>query len=199
MALTVSVVIGSVRPGRQGLRVAKFLVSKLETVGFKVHLIDPVELKLPLLVGRFDYLSEDQQTDGLKELKAKIVDSDAFVIVTPEYNHSYSPVVTNTLDYFFHNEYYYKVAGIATYSAGGFGGVRAAAPLRPVLACLGLTSIPKELPVPSVHSLLNEDGTVQEDAGKSGESLEKNAIAFAEELKFFATAIQTARASSSAP
>ncbi|KAF0682419.1 Aste57867_25432 [Aphanomyces stellatus] len=193
MTLTVSVIIGSVRPGRQGLRVAKFIAAKLESVGFKVHLIDPIELNLPLFVGRFDYLPEDKKTDELKALKAKLVESDAIVAVTPEYNHSFSPVIANTLDYFY-AEFLFKIAGIVSYSAGPFGGVRAVGPLRPFFGELGLTTIPKELPVPVVQNLLNEDGTIQATAGQSGESLEKGATEFANQLQWYAKALKAARA-----
>ncbi|RHY25353.1 hypothetical protein DYB32_008373 [Aphanomyces invadans] len=194
MTLTVSILLGSVRPGRQGLRVAKFLESNLASAGFGVHVVDPRELKLPLFAGRFDYLPVDEQTDSLKELKAKLTESDAFVVVTPEYNHTFSPVISNTLDYFYHSEYYYKIAGIATYSMGGFGGIRAAGPLHPFLGELGLATIPKELPFPVVHNLLNEDGTVQTTAGTSGESLKNGVKQFVSELKWYATALKTARA-----
>ncbi|CAK4144357.1 unnamed protein product [Aphanomyces euteiches] len=194
MPITVSLVIGSVRPGRQGTRVAKYLEKKLEDAGLIVHVIDPVELKVPLLAGRYDWLPEDQKSDALKTIQAKYAESDAFVILSPEYNHSFSPVISTVLDYFWYNEFFGKVAAIATYSMGSFGGVRAAGPLFGLLAGLGLVTIPREIPFPSVHTLLNEDGTLTAEAGKSGESVEDGAVKFANELKWYAEALKAKRA-----
>ncbi|CAK4353501.1 unnamed protein product [Aphanomyces euteiches] len=199
MTVTVSIVLGSVRAGRQGPRVAKYLETKFLAAGVKVHIIDPVDYDVPLLAGRYDWLPEDQKTDKFKALHAKLVESDAFVLVTPEYNHSYSPVLANLLDYFWHNEYFGKVAGIATYSMSGFGGVRAAGPLHTLIVGLGLVTIPRELPFPSVHTLLKEDGTLSAEAGSSGESLEGGAVKFAGELKWFAEALQAKRATGGLP
>ncbi|RHY62691.1 hypothetical protein DYB38_002595 [Aphanomyces astaci] len=93
MPLTVSIVLGSVRPGRQGLRVAKYLQAKLDAAGFNVHLIDPLELNLPLFVNRFAYLPAELKSEALTSLQAKFEESDAFVVITPEYNHTFSPVI----------------------------------------------------------------------------------------------------------
>ncbi|ETV97454.1 hypothetical protein H310_09384 [Aphanomyces invadans] len=193
MSLTVSIVLGSVRPGRQGLRVAKYLESKLAAAGFAVHVVDPTELKLPLFVGRFAYLPAELKTESLTALQGKFEGSDAFVVVTPEYNHTFSPVISNTLNYFY-SEYANKVAGIVTYSVGGFGGVRAAGPLRPFFGELGLVTIPKELPFPVVQNVLHEDGTISPEAGASGESIENGTKQFVNELKWYASALKIARA-----
>ncbi|CAK4661720.1 hypothetical protein AeMF1_016372 [Aphanomyces euteiches] len=194
MTVTVSIVLGSVRAGRQGTRVAKYLETKFLAAGAKVNIIDPVEYNAPLLAGRFDYLPDDKKPEAFKELQTKFAESDALVLVTPEYNHSYSPVLANLLDYFWFKEYFGKVAAIATYSMSGFGGVRAAGPLHTLIVGLGLVTIPRELPFPAVHTLLNEDGTVNAEAGKSGELLEDGAVKFAGELIWFAEALQAKRA-----
>ncbi|RHY26519.1 hypothetical protein DYB28_004630 [Aphanomyces astaci] len=193
MPLTVSIVLGSVRPGRQGLRVAKYLQAKLATADFNVHIIDPIDLNLPLFAGRFAYLPAELKTEALTAVQAKFEESDAFVVITPEYNHTFSPVISNTLNYFY-SEYANKIAGIVTYSVGGFGGVRAAGPLRPFFGELGLATIPKELPFPVVQNVLNEDGALSADAGASGEAIESGTKQFVNELKWYAAALKTARA-----
>ncbi|CAK4619903.1 hypothetical protein LEN26_011389 [Aphanomyces euteiches] len=191
--INVSVVIGSVRQGRMGLRVGRFLQQSLEAKGLAVHLIDPVELDLPLLRNRYAFLPENEKTAALHQTYAAFEKSDAIVVATPEYNHSFSPVIGNTLNYFYHSEFYYKVGGIATYSMGGFGGVRAGVSLRTYLGELGIVSIPKQLPFPVVQNLLNEDGTLQASAGKSGEAVADNAEKFADELAWYAKALKEAR------
>ncbi|KAG9415085.1 hypothetical protein AC1031_008513 [Aphanomyces cochlioides] len=174
--INVSVVIGSVRQGRMGLRVGRFLQQSLEAKGLADQLIDPVELDLPLFRNRFAFLPENEKTAALHQTYAAFEKSDAIVIATPEYNHSFSPVIGNTLNYFYHSEFYYKVGGIATYSMGGFGGVRAG-----------------QLPFPIVQNLLNDDGTLQASAGKSGEAVADNAAKFADELAWYAKAFKEAR------
>ena len=95
---------------------------------------------------------------GLHETAKKLSESDAFIIVAPEYNHSIPPALCNTLNYFYHNEFYRKPAGIVSYSMGSFGGARTAVALRPFLGELGLVTIPKMLPVPTISKLLDEKG-----------------------------------------
>ncbi|OQR96423.1 NADPH-dependent FMN reductase [Achlya hypogyna] len=193
MAIVVSVVLGSVRPGRMGARAGQYVVQQLETLGAKVHLIDPVALDIPLFGQRYDYIPEAERSPALVELHAKFTESDAFVVVTPEYNHSYSPVITSLMNYFYHNEFYYKVAGIASYTMGPYGGVRAAIQLRPYLGELGLVSIPKILPFPAIQSLLNEDGSVQDGAAGAG-ALAAVSGGFFPELLWYAKANKAARA-----
>jgi NAD(P)H-dependent FMN reductase len=60
----------------------------------------------------------------LTELRTKIVDADGYMAVTPQYNHSTSAAMKNTLDYFL-DEYYFKPSAIVSYSVGAFGGINA--------------------------------------------------------------------------
>ena len=88
-----------------------------------------------------------------------IQEADGFVVVTPEYNCSLPPALTNLLDYFPPASYRHKPASIASYSMGPYGGLRAAALARPFLAELGLLALPSTLCIPAVqNSGLAEDG-----------------------------------------
>src|SRR3546814_18651840 len=68
--------------------------------------------------------------------------ADGFLIVSAEYNHGIPPALKNLLDHFL-EEYFWRPSAIACYSAGQFGGVRAAMQLRSTLAELGMPSIPR--------------------------------------------------------
>jgi NAD(P)H-dependent FMN reductase len=70
--------------------------------------------------------------------------------VTPEYNHSVSAAMKNTLAYFL-EEYYFKPSAIVSYSPGGFGGVNAAQHLRHIFAELGAPSISSSFPISRVY------------------------------------------------
>ncbi|OQS07164.1 NADPH-dependent FMN reductase [Thraustotheca clavata] len=178
MAITVSVILGSIRPGRFGIRAAKYIENQLKALGAKVHLIDPLELDVPLFATRYDYIPESDRSAALVSLHAKFTESDAFILLTPEYNHTYSPVLSSLLNYFYHNEYYYKAAAIQ---------------MRPYLGELGLVSIPKLLAFPVIQNLLNENGSIQETSADA-ETLKGSSTAFLKELLWYAQATKTARA-----
>ena len=78
--------------------------------------------------------------------------------VSGEYNHSIPPALTNTLDHFL-EEYFWRPSGIVCYSAGRYGGVRAAMQLRALLAELGTPTIPSILPISGIGATLAPDGT----------------------------------------
>ena len=82
---------------------------------------------------------------------------DGFLIVSGEYNHGIPPALKNLLDHFL-EEYFWRPSGIVCYSAGGFGGVRAAMQLRMTLAELGMPSIPSLLPIPRIAETIGDDG-----------------------------------------
>lgn len=80
-----------------------------------------------------------------------------FVVVTGEYNHAPPPGLKNMLDHFL-EEWFWRPSAVVSYSAGAFGGVRAAMQLRIVLGELGMPSISSMLPIPKVQETLSEEG-----------------------------------------
>ena len=103
------VIVGSVRSERNGIKVAKWIVSKLEAKGHTVSLVDPVELDLPLLDKM--YKEMDSPPEKLQKLQKIIKEADGYVPITPEYNHSVSSALKNTLDIFL-EEYFFKPSAI---------------------------------------------------------------------------------------
>ena len=129
---------------------------------------------------------QGQAPELLERLAAIIRTADAYVVVSAEYNHSIPPALSNTLDHFL-EEFFFKPSAIVCYSAGPFGGVRAAMQLRAMLAELGTPSIPSLLPFPKAQELLYEDGT------PTGDRPGKSADRFFAELEWYAEALQKAR------
>lgn len=113
--------------------------------------------------------------------------ADAFIVVSAEYNHSIPPGLSNTLDHFL-EEYFWRPSAIACYSAGQFGGVRAAMQLRAMLCELGMPSIPSLLPIPRIQKALGETGEPVEDW------LVRAAGKVLDELVWYAEALQAKRA-----
>lgn len=187
MSLTVPVILGSVRADRAGIRAARFLVAQLEARGHAAPLIDPAELQLPLLDRMYKEYPKGQAPEPLERLATLYRRADAFVVVSAEYNHSIPPALSNTLDHFL-EEYFWRPSGIVCYSAGQYGGVRAAMQLRAMLAELGTPSIPSLLPIPRVQKALSEAGEPAEDW------LGRAAKKFLDELTWYAEALKTQRA-----
>ncbi|KQT57159.1 NADPH-dependent FMN reductase [Methylobacterium sp. Leaf456] len=187
MSLTIPVILGSVRSDRNGIRAARFLVGQIEARGHAAPLVDPAELDLPLLDRMYKEYPKGEAPAPLEQLANLYRRSDAFIVVSAEYNHSIPPALSNTLDHFL-EEYYWRPSGICCYSAGQYGGVRAAMQLRAMLGELGTPSIPSLLPIPRIHKALSEAGEPAE------EWLSKAAKKFLDELTWYAEALQAKRA-----
>jgi NAD(P)H-dependent FMN reductase len=184
--LNVPVFLGSVRRDRIGLRVAHFAVNALNGRGHHVTLVDPVEHALPLLDRMYKEYAAGEAPAVLRRLAGIIKPADAYVIVSGEYNHSIQPALSNLLDHFL-EEYFFKPSAIVCYSAGAFGGVRAAVQLRSMLAEMGMSSIPSILPFPRAHEMLDEEGRpVGDRPGKAADR-------FFDEVEWYANALREAR------
>ncbi len=134
----IAIIVGSVRRDRQGIKVARWFEKKLKERNHTVFFIDPLELNLPILDRMYKEMTDPPQK--LKELREMIKEADGYIPVTPEYNHSTSSALKNTLDYFL-EEYFFKPSAIVSYSVGGFGGIIAAQQLRIIFAELGAPSV----------------------------------------------------------
>jgi NAD(P)H-dependent FMN reductase len=191
--MVVAVLVGSVRSERMGDRAAKWVTAELEKRGHEVVLVDAAVLKLPMLDKMWKEIKKDMSSkyEKLREKLAPLAKLyarvDGFCVVSAEYNHSIPPGLTNLIDHFL-EEYYFRPSAIVCYSAGPYGGVRAAMQLRALLAEVGMPSIPSLQPIPSIGSALSEDGVAltQELAEKSGE--------FFDEFEWYMRAMKAERA-----
>jgi len=168
-ALDVVVISGTSRrsgPPRPvlGPRVCQFVVRGLERRGNRVTLIDPRELDLALLDKPEFAYPRSQVPEILKETREKLERAHAYVMVTPEYNHAPSPALLNVLNHFGSSVFSFKPSAIVSYSAGQWGGTRAAIALRPILSELGCLPVSAMVHVPNAKDALNEDGTAVDRA-----------------------------------
>ena len=173
--MVIAVLQGSVRSERMGDRAAKWVVAQLESRGYEAVLVDAAALQLPLLDKMWKEIKDDTSSKHAN-LHAKLAPvaelyarTDGYVIVSGEYNHSVPPALTNLIDYFL-EEYAFRPSAIVCYSAGSYGGVRAAMQLRALLPEVGLSTIPSLKPIPLIGKSLSADGVAltQELAEKSG-------------------------------
>ncbi|MGH7896047.1 MAG: NADPH-dependent FMN reductase, partial [Candidatus Binatia bacterium] len=166
---------------------ARFVVRELEARGHTVTLLDARELALPLLDRMYKEFSKGSAPGPLETLAAQIHAADGVVVVTGEYNHMPPPALVNLLDHFL-EEWFWRPSAIVSYSAGSFGGVRAASHLRDMLAELGMPAIPSSLPVPAVQDAFDDDGTPRDPAWK------RRSRRFLDELEWYARALAAERA-----
>ncbi len=137
--LKVGIIIGSTRPNRAGEAVAKWVHGLAVTrEDANYELVDVKDFNLPLLDEPIPPSQGKYSQPHTKKWAAKIDAFDAFVFVTPEYNHSTSGALKNAID-FLYKEWNNKAAGFVSY--GGAGGVRAVEHLRLIMAELQIADV----------------------------------------------------------
>ena len=186
MGLKLVVLVGSVRSDRQGIKAARYVEKSLAARGHEVTVVDPVVVQLPLLDRMYKEYDKGKAPAVLEGLATLYRAADGFVVVSGEYNHSIPPALSNLLDHFL-EEYFFRPSAIVCYSAGGFGGVRAAMQLRAMLCELGMPSISSLFPIPKIQNALDESGTALDQA------LDRRFVRFAAELEWYASALREAR------
>jgi NAD(P)H-dependent FMN reductase len=186
-ALSIPVILGSVRRDRVGIRAARLIVDSLAARGHRPELVDPVVEQLPLLDRMYKEYPKGQAPAGLKRLAELYRRADGFMIVSAEYNNGIPPALKNLLDHFL-EEYFWRPSAIVCYSPGQFGGVRAAMQLRMTLAELGMSSIPSIFPIPRITQALDQDGRPLESW------VESRLDRFLNEFCWYARAMQRERA-----
>ncbi len=140
---------------------------------------------MPLMKKPYHFYQDKSQAPAvLRETNEKIVEADAMVLVTAEYNHSMPPALTNLMDHFPIASYRYVPSGIVCYSMGSFGGVRASVQARTLLGELGSPNCSTILAIPTIQKMLSEDGKPAEDR------LDKNADKLITELEWYANALK---------
>jgi len=186
MSLLFAILYGSVREKRQGIKAARFIDRQLQQRGHETRLVDAAEQRLPLLDRMYKEYETGKAPAVLESLAVFYRKCDAFVIVTGEYNHGVPPGLKNLLDHFL-EEYFFRPSAIVCYSAGAFGGVRAAMQLRMTLAELGMSSIPSIFPIPHVQDAFDVSGQPTSPVH------EQRVGRFLAELEWYAGALKEAR------
>ena len=186
MPLRITILFGSYRSDRLGIRVARFVERQLTARGHAVTLVDAKAVNLPILDRMYKEYPRGEAPPELERLATLFRSTDAFVLVAGEYNHGAQPGLKNLTDHFL-EEYYWRPSAIVSYSAGMFGGVRTAVQWREIVAELGMPSISSTYPVPRAQTALSEDGAPADAA------VEKRFNRFAAELEWYAEALRAQR------
>lgn len=150
------------QPSRLGERVCAFLSAHIGS-RFETTLIDPLDFPpTEVFKPAFAYPSSSKPPQ-LAELERQIIEADAYVMVSPEYNHSMSPALADLLNHFPSSAFAFKPSLIATYSSGQWGGTRAALNMRSYLSELGCLPVSAMLHFPHADKVFGADGALAAD------------------------------------
>ncbi|MBI0476249.1 NADPH-dependent oxidoreductase [Sphingomonas sp. MA1305] len=180
---------GSYRSDRQGIRLADYLVRQFRARGAEAELIDAKALDLPMLDRMYKEYPAGEAPPALAELAGKIRRADAFVFVAGEYNWSVQPGLKNLTDHFL-EEWYWRPAAIASYSAGRFAGARAGLAWHGILSEMGMVVVSSSLAVGGIGHALDADA---QPTGDGGAALERAFPRFADDLGWWTEAARSQR------
>ncbi|MEW2167184.1 NAD(P)H-dependent oxidoreductase [Streptomyces sp. NPDC007084] len=182
------IIVGSVREGRFGPVVASWAAEQArQHGGFDVHLVDLADVDIPLELPAASpkYAGDDYpRPAGMRPLTSALASADAFLLVTPEYNHSYPASLKAAVDWHF-TQWVAKPVAFVSYG-GAAGGRHAALHLENVLTELHAVTIRDGLAFPNYYT-----------AWQDGRPLDPAAPAYAktllDQLAWWAAALRTAR------
>lgn len=178
--MKIEIISGSPRNESVSYRVALHLQKYIsENTSHSVSIIDVRDWKLPLLQQVFTTI--DKTPDEYKPLAERIFAADAFILVTPEYNGSYSPALQNIVDHF--PKQSHKPFGLVTASPGAMGGMRASQQLLLLVPALFGIASPHMLITPQVDKKFDAEGNLTEPG------FAKAITTFVDELLWLAEAI----------
>src|SRR4051794_27898111 len=166
MAHRLLVFYGSYRSDRMGIRLANFVLDGLRGRGDDVELIDARAVGLPMLDRMYKEYPKGQAPATLERLAGQIRDADGFVFITGEYNWGVQPGLKNLTDHFL-EEWFWRPAAIASYSAGRFSGVRAATAWHGTLSEMGMVVISSTIGAGPISQTLSKKGEPTGDGGKA--------------------------------
>ena len=195
MSDRILVFYGSYRRDRQGIRLAEWLVRALEARGAAAELIDAKALDLPMLDRMYKEYSKGEAPPALETLAEKIRSADAFVFVTGEYNWGVQPGLKNLTDHFL-EEWYWRPAAIASYSAGRLAGARAGLAWHGILSEMGMVVASSTLAVGGIATAFDAAG---EPSGDDGQALARAFPRFADDLAWWTEAAREQRRRATPP
>ena len=193
--MKVQIIIGSTRPGRVTPKLAAWVANEAKLIeGTEVELVDLADYPMSMLDEPISpqYNPERKPSAEAQKWLDKISQADAYILVTPEYNRSYSGVLKNALDYI---DFQFAKKPVALVAHGSTGGAQAVGHLRGVLPGL------KAVTTPTATYFSAQVGQAIDDEGNLSEELKANPYgpqtgirATLTELKWYSDALAAARA-----
>ncbi len=195
MAHRILIFYGSYRADRAGIRLARFIVNRLQERGDAAELVDAQVVGLPMLDRMYKEFPNGEAPPAMETLAAKLRAADSFIFIVGEYNWGFQPGLKNLTDHFL-EEWFWRPAAIASYSAGRFAGARSALLWHGTLSEMGMVVISSSLAVGPIAATLNADG---EPIGAAGSALAAAFPRFADDLSWWTEAANIQRAKKTPP
>ena len=186
---------GSYRSDRAGIRLAEFVTNGLRERGDDAALVDARAIGLPMLDRMFKEFEPGTAPPAMQALAERIKAADAFVFVVGEYNWGVQPGLKNLTDHFL-EEWFWRPAAIASYSAGRIAGARSALAWRSILSEMGMVVISSTLGVGSIAQAID---TEARPVGDGGRVLERDFGRFADDLRWWTEAARPQRSKAAPP
>jgi NAD(P)H-dependent FMN reductase len=183
------VLYGSYRSDRMGIRLAEHIVAGLTARGEDAELIDAKAVGLPMLDRMYKEYPTGSAPASMEALAIKIRQADAFVFVTGEYNWGVQPGLKNLTDHFL-EEWFWRPAAVASYSAGRISGARSNVAWRGTLSEVGMVVISSTLTVGPIGQALDPEG---KPIGEAGAALQRAFSRFADDLQWWTEAAKAQR------
>lgn len=153
--MNIEIIAGSPRRESVSFRVALHLQQQLtQTTPHAVGIIDVRDWPFPMLQEVIE--SPESAPEHLAPLAKRMFDADAFILVTPEYNGTYTAALKNLLDHF--PKQSHKAFGVVTASPGAMGGMRGSQQLLLLVSALFGVACPNMLIVPAVEKKFDANG-----------------------------------------
>lgn len=162
---------GSSRKGSFNQKLLTIAVSGAQEASAEVTLINLADFPMPLFDQ--DLEADEGMPENARRFKKLLMEHDAFIIASPEYNSAFSPLLKNVIDWASRAEstdepplvaYRGKTAAILAASPGGLGGLRGLVFLRMLLANIGITVLPEQQAIPQAFKAFNEDGSLIDES-----------------------------------
>ncbi|MGV9693200.1 NADPH-dependent FMN reductase [Streptomyces sp. NPDC003444] len=159
--LRLAVIIGSVREGRFGPVVGRWFAGRAaERPDMSVDVIDLADHELPAALS---HAPSPAAAEALAEVSPRLAAADAFVVVTPEYNHSFPASVKHLIDWHY-TQWRAKPVGFVSYG-GLAGGLRSVEQLRPVFAELHAVTVRDGVSFHTAWERFDEQGELKDPTG----------------------------------
>ena len=159
--MKIEIIAGSPRVNSLTRRVALHLKNWLsQNTTHEIGLIDLKDWNIPPIESAWSTV--EKAPVEFQPMAQRVFDADAYILVTPEYNGSYSPALKNLLDHF--PKRHHKPFGIVTASPGAMGGMRASQQLLLLVPALFGIASPYLLIVPGVDKKFSPDGDLLDES-----------------------------------
>jgi NAD(P)H-dependent FMN reductase len=163
--MNIEIVSGSPRTNSVSNRVAVFLQKYLsEKTDHTINSIDVRDWPIPVLLQGV-ISSPEKAPEPLKPLAKRMFAADGFIMVSPEYNGSYTPALKNLFDHF--PKQPHKAFGIVTASPGALGGIRASQQMQLLINALFGVASPYMLVTPQVDKKFDAAGNLLDESFRS--------------------------------